>query len=59
MEETLTIIGTMLGFLVGVIIGLIVFEQPKMSGSYLTYRNVIYKEVPQEELDNMIILEVK
>lgn len=59
MEEVMTIIGTIFGFLVGIIIGITIFEQPKMSGSYLTYRNEIYKQVPKEELDNIIILEVK
>lgn len=31
----------------------------KKSGQYLTYENVIYKQVNQEELDNIIVLEVK
>ena len=60
-------INAFLGFWAGMIIGIIVVvilyavykEKIKISGSYLTYENVIYKQVPQEELDNIIILEVK
>lgn len=56
-----------LGLIIGVVVGLIivivysVMTTPKAqkSGSYLTYENVIYKQVNQEELDNIIILEVK
>ena len=52
-------VGAVFGFVVGIIIGVMLFEQPKMSGSYMTYNSKIYKEVPEEELDNIIILEVK
>lgn len=57
------LIGFCCGLLIGIfiIVGLQVFTEPKakISGSYLTYENVVYKQVPQEELDNIIILEVK
>ena len=54
-----TMIGTLIGFLLIVIIA--IAQEPKVqkSGQYVTYENVIYKQVPQEELDNIIILEVK
>ena len=52
-------IGVLIG--IGILIGLAIFQEPKVqkSGSYLTYENVIYKQVKQEELDNIIVLEVK
>ena len=56
-----------LGFLVGCLIGIFTViilyccqkERIKISGSYLTYENVIYKKVPEEELENIIVLEMK
>lgn len=53
--------GSVLGMLLGVAIIFIINKanMPKISGSYLTYENVIYKQVNQEELDNIIVLEVK
>ena len=62
MEDNFIIIGfvgAIFGFVVGIIIGINFFEVPKMSGSYMIYNSKIYKEVPEEELDNIIILEVK
>ena len=54
-------IGLVLGFIFATIlfIGVTRGEKPKISGSYLTYDNVIYKKIDEEELDNIIILEVK
>ena len=56
-----------LGLIMGVVIGLVIIivadavtgSKVKTSGQYLTYENVIYKQVNQEELDNIIVLEVK
>lgn len=56
-----------LGLIMGAVVGLLVvivysaMTTPKVqkSGSYMTYENVIYKQVNQEELDNIIVLEVK
>ncbi len=56
-----------IGLIIGVVIGLAIIlitdvvmgPKVKTSGQYLTYENVIYKQVNQEELDNIIVLEVK
>ena len=56
-------IGLILGVLLGIVIivGLYIFGKPKVqvTGQYLNYENVLYKKVSEEELDNIIILEVK
>lgn len=53
-------IGGIFGFIVGIIIIVTLGnEKPKMSGSYMVYQEKIYQEVPQEELENIIVLEVK
>lgn len=53
------ILGTIFGFLLIVIIA--IAQEPKVqkSGQYVRYENAIYKQVPHEELDNIIVLEVK
>lgn len=53
------IIGVIIGILAVVVYSVITTPKIKTSGSYLTYENVIYKQVNQEELDNIIVLEVK
>jgi len=56
-------IGGCFGLFVGIFIVIIIYctqkEELKISGSYLTYENVIYKKVPEEELENIIVLEMK
>lgn len=52
-----------LGAIAGIILSIVLFNlfvpKIKKSGQYLTYENVIYKQVSEEELDNIIVLEVK
>lgn len=52
-------LGAISGFLLIVIIA--IAQEPKVqkSGQYVRYENAIYKQVSQEELDNIIVLEVK
>ena len=54
-------IGGCFGLLIGIFIILILNKgtMPKKSGQYITYENVIYKQVDQEELDKIIVLEMK
>ncbi len=56
-------LGFLLGLLIGIFAEVIIYsnekEEPKISGSYLTYENVFYKKVPEEELENIIVLEMK
>jgi len=57
------LIGFLLGLLIGIFAEVIIFsnekEELKISGSYLTYENVLYKKVSEEELENIIVLEMK
>lgn len=52
-------LGACFGLIIGIFIILILNKEsmPKMSGQYLTYENTIYKQVPKEELDDLIIIE--
>ena len=52
-------IGAMFGFLLIVIIAIVQEPKVQKSGQYITYENVIYKQVNQEELDKIIVLEMK
>lgn len=50
----------LIGLLVVIVYStMITSKKVQKSGSYLKYKNVIYKQVNQEELDNIIVLEVK
>lgn len=53
------IVGAIIGLLVVIVYSAMTIPKVQKSGSYLTYENVIYKQVNQEELDNIIVLEVK
>lgn len=57
------LIFTLFGFIIGVTLAMFMYNVlvPKIyeSGDYVTYRDKIYREVPEEELDNLVIMEVK
>lgn len=57
------LIFTLVGFVIGMTLAMLMYNVmvPKIqeSGNYITYKDKIYKEVPEEELDNIIILEAQ
>lgn len=61
MEDVFIVWGV--GFVIGMAIAMLMYNvmvaKVQESGSYITYKDKIYKEVPEEELDNIIILETK
>lgn len=54
------LIFTLLGFIIGVTLAMLMYNVlvPKIyeSGNYITYRDKIYREVPEEELDGLVIM---
>lgn len=53
------ILGAIAGFILSIVLFNLFYPKVKKSGEYLTYENVIYKQVSEEELDNIIVLEMK
>ena len=50
------------GFILGMAIAMLMYNvmvaKIQESGRYITYKDKVYKEVSEEELDNLVILEV-
>ena len=60
-EDNLIVI--LIGIVIGIATAMLMYNvlvaKVYESGEYITYKDKIYKEVSQEELDNLVIMEVK
>ncbi len=60
-EDDLIVI--LIGIVIGIAIVMLMYNvmvaKVQESGRYITYKDKIYKEVSNEELDNLVIMEVK
>ena len=52
------LIGIVIGIATAMLMYNVLVSKVYVSGKYITYKDKVYKEVPEEELDNLVILEV-
>ena len=52
------LIGIVIGIATAMLMYNVLVPEVYVSGKYVTYKDKVYKEVPEEELDNLVILEV-
>lgn len=52
------LIGIVIGIATAMLMYNVLVSKVYVSGKYVTYKDKVYKEVPEEELDNLVILEV-